>query len=65
MIAVGTGDPDILLYSTSTGELVTRLSGHSNRVKGLAISPDYRLLFSVSSDETIKAWSLPKSLVRV
>ena len=60
VLAVGSGDPDVLLFSTSTGKLVTRLPGHSNRVKGLAVSPDSRLLFSVCSDGDMRAWSLPE-----
>ena len=33
-------------------------------MKGLSLSPDNKLLFSASSDGAIKAWSLPKALVR-
>ena len=53
----------IALYSTTSGQLVAHLEGHTSRVKGLALSPDNKLLFSASSDGTIRAWDLPQSLV--
>lgn len=63
VLAIGSDQPMIVLYSTTTGERLASLEGHSNRVKGMAMSPDHSLLFSASSDGTIKVWTLPKSLV--
>ena len=65
VLAVGIDQPKIMLYSTITGKKLASLEGHSNRVKGLAMSPDQGLLFSASSDGTIKVWTLPDSLVRL
>ena len=65
VLAVGSEQPSIVLYSTKTGKILASLEGHSNRVKGLAMSPDHSLLFSTSSDGTIKVWTLPKLLVCV
>ena len=63
VLAVGGDQHAILLYSITSGQLVASLDGHASRVKGLALSPDSRLLFSASSDGAVKAWSLPESLV--
>ena len=63
VVAVGSDQSSIVLYSTTSGKLVASLEGHTSRVKGLAMSPDNQLLLSASSDGTIRAWTLPESLV--
>jgi len=63
VLAVGSDQPVILLYSTATGKRLASLEGHSSRVKGLAMSPDQKLLFSASSDGCIKVWALSDTLV--
>ena len=65
MLAIGGDQPVITLYSITSGERVASLEGHTSRVKGLALSPDNQLLFSASSNGTIKVWSLPEPLVCV
>lgn len=65
MLAVAGEMHTIALYSTTSGQLVANLEGHTSRVKGLALSPDNKLLFSASSDGAIRAWDLPQPLVRV
>ena len=65
VVAIGSDLPTITLHSVSSGELLASLGGHSNRVKGLALSPDNQLLFSASSDGTIRTWAFNKSLVCV
>lgn len=62
VLAVGGDQPAIALHSITSGQLVASLEGHTSRVKGLALSPDNRLLFSASSDGVIRAWSLPETL---
>jgi WD40 repeat protein len=42
----------------ATGELIRTLSGHSNGVGSVTISPDGRTLVSGSSDDTIKIWNM-------
>lgn len=64
MLAIGGEKCVIELYSITSGQLVASLEGHTSRVKGLSLSPDNTLLFSASSNGAIRAWSLPKTLVR-
>ena len=64
-MAVGSDQPSIHLYLVISGKLVTKLEGHTNRVKGLAVSPEETLLFSASSDGFIRAWSLLDPLVLI
>ncbi len=63
MVAIGSDQPNILLYSTISGEEMASLKGHSSRVKGLALSPDHNLLFSASSDGSVKVWAISETLV--
>ena len=46
------------LWNVATGEAVQVFRGHRSGVKGLAISPDGRLLATSSGDETARIWSL-------
>ncbi|MCM0592588.2 MAG: WD40 repeat domain-containing protein [Gloeotrichia echinulata IR180] len=42
-----------------TGELKSTLTGHSDAVGSVAISPDGQTLVSGSRDGTIKIWRMP------
>jgi WD40 repeat protein len=44
------------LISVETGEVVHRLRGHSDSIRGIAFSPDGRRVFTSSWDRTIKIW---------
>ncbi len=46
---------EILIWS-SAGNVIRRLSGHSEVVRSLALSPDTLLLASGSNDNTVKLW---------
>ncbi|MGH1395625.1 MAG: protein kinase domain-containing protein, partial [Trichormus sp.] len=48
----------IHLFSSTTGELLRTLSGHSDSVRSLAISSDGQFLASGSWDKTIKLWDV-------
>jgi cell division cycle protein 20 (cofactor of APC complex) len=37
---------------------IARLSGHTSRVLGMAMSPDQRIIVSASADETLKYWCI-------
>ena len=52
---------DVWIYETASGEILTRLAGHSGPVADLAFTPDGRRLVSVSDDMTGLVWdvSLP------
>ena len=42
----------------ATGELVKKLTGHSNKVKSVVFSPDGTQIISGSRDETIRLWNV-------
>ncbi|HEY9599792.1 MAG TPA: serine/threonine-protein kinase, partial [Cyanophyceae cyanobacterium] len=58
ILASGSYDRTIKLWSLRTGELLHTLTGHGNRVSCIAISPDSQLLASGSYDRTVRIWSL-------
>lgn len=58
ILASGSFDKTIKLWSLSTGELRNTLTEHTHRVTCVAISPDGETLASGSYDKTIKLWSL-------
>ncbi|XP_064405204.1 p21-activated protein kinase-interacting protein 1-like isoform X2 [Halichondria panicea] len=62
VLAVGSEHPSVLLYSTLSGDCLARLEGHTKRVKALCVCPVSGILFSASSDETIRVWRLANPL---
>jgi WD40 repeat protein/tRNA A-37 threonylcarbamoyl transferase component Bud32 len=48
----------IQLWSLSTGQAISTLFGHENRVNAIAINPNGKILASGSDDNTIKLWNL-------
>ncbi|XP_003388740.1 PREDICTED: p21-activated protein kinase-interacting protein 1-like [Amphimedon queenslandica] len=59
IIAVGSESSDILFYSvTKEEQLLISLKGHTNRIKCLSFVPGAGLLFSGSSDGSVKVWKL-------
>lgn len=57
-VIVGYNDGAIELRKTPGLELVKRLSGHSQPVIGLALSPDEKFLVSVGEDNVVTVWNL-------
>jgi len=49
---------DIKIYSTSSWELIWRLSGHEKAVPGVAYSPQGDMLVSGSWDLTVRIWDV-------
>jgi WD40 repeat protein len=58
IVASGSYDRTIKLWTLRTGQLIHTFIGHTNRVTCIAISPDGEILASGSDDRTIKLWSL-------
>ncbi|MBV8555101.1 MAG: hypothetical protein JO116_06030, partial [Planctomycetaceae bacterium] len=52
------GEPRLGLFDGRTGEQVRQLTGHAERIQGLAFSEDGRLLVSTAEDQTACVWSL-------
>ena len=53
------GTPEICIYQTSTGKLLTTMDGHRGAVHHVRFSPQGNRLYSGSADKTAKVWSLP------
>ena len=59
VLASGSDDHTVKLWSLPGGKLLTTLDGHMAPVLAITITPDGRILASGSDDNTIKLWSLP------
>ena len=54
----GVLDHFIVIWDIETGESLMTLEGHTNTVKGIALTPDGKKLVSSSYDKTLKVWDL-------
>jgi RNA polymerase sigma factor (sigma-70 family) len=57
-LAVGGGDPTVLLVNAATGKERRRLRGHEKPVTSLTFSPDNKTLISGSLDGTARVWNV-------
>jgi len=59
MLALGSRDYNISLWSLPQRQCLAILKGHKGEVSSLTITADGQTLASASADSTIKLWSLP------
>lgn len=53
-----TNNDTIQLWSLTTGQAISTLFGHENRVNAIAINPNGKILASGSDDNRVKLWNL-------
>jgi hypothetical protein len=58
LLATGSDDYKIRLWSTDNYELLNTLEGHTHYVNGVAFSPDGRLIISGSHDTSVDIWDV-------
>lgn len=58
LVASGSADETVRLWSVNSGELYRTLLGHSNRVYSVVWSPDGQTIASGSRDQTLRLWDV-------
>lgn len=51
-------DKLVRLFTANNGELLYTFIGHDNWVRGLAMHPTGKYLYTVSDDKTMRVWEL-------
>lgn len=51
-----TTSTEVILWDVATGTAITTLGGHTDRIFGVAFSPDGNFLATTSFDKTVKIW---------
>ena len=58
IVASGSDDKTVKLWSIETGQCLDTLGGHKNWVRSVAFSPDGKFIVSGSDGQTVKLWSV-------
>nr|HMP18062.1 hypothetical protein [Gemmatales bacterium] len=59
VLASGSEDGKIVLWETSTGNILGTLTSHQSLIRALAFSSDGKKLLSVDRDQLLKLWDVP------
>jgi eukaryotic-like serine/threonine-protein kinase len=65
LVAAGSQDGTVRLWTAATGTLRTTFSGHLGAVRSLAFSPDGSILVTASTDRTVRVWNAASGLEQV
>jgi WD40 repeat protein len=57
ILASGSADCTVKLWNWRTGQCLKTLTGHTDKIQGIAFSPDGQVLASGSADQTIRVWN--------
>lgn len=65
LVAVSAKDNSIILFRLADSSRAAQLKGHRNGIPALAFSRDGSVLYSGSSDKTVKAWDVARASLMV
>ena len=57
-VAIGSTGHIVHIFDTRSRTQIARLTGHTDNIKSILLSPDGRTLLSGSSDSTVRLWSV-------
>lgn len=58
----GGGDRNVFYYDVTTGNIIRRISAHTQRTNALSLNADSTLLLTGSDDKSIRAWDLRSNM---